>query len=120
MGSSKGQILLGGGLSRIIIDLPARRIHEAALPRTERDRTIVRRGFTWLLLIYYEPAGFAKDHTAAATATAVAAAAAAAAASAAASAAFAAVDVATARLSAVKSSPADRSGVSWNLPVTTV
>lgn len=63
--SSKGQILLGGGFSRIIIDPLARRIHEVARPSAERDRAIVCREFTWLLLIYYKPAGFTKDHTAA-------------------------------------------------------
>lgn len=89
----------GGGAAsapRIIIDPFARRIHEVARPSTERDRTVVRRGFTWLLLIYYEPAGFAKDYTAAAAAAA------------------AVRDCPSWKVSP----PADRSGVSWNLLVT--
>ena len=97
--SSKGQILLGGGFGRIIIDPLARRIHEVARPSAERDRAIVCREFTWLLLIYYKPAGFAKDHTAATC-------------------------LLCRRLRREKFSlpppppPSDRSGVSWNLLVT--
>ena len=91
--SSKGQILLGGGFSRIIIDPLARRIHEVARPSAERDRAIVCREFTWLLLIYYKPAGFTKDHTAATC-------------------------LLCRRLRREKFPPSDRSGVSWNLLVT--
>lgn len=89
--SSKGQILRGGGLSRIIIDPLARRIHARTRfhGRSVTERSS-RRRFTWLLLIYYGVRRFReRPHTVV--------------------------------LPAVKSSPADRSpGVSWNLLVTAV
>jgi hypothetical protein len=61
-----------GGLSRITIDLAGRasRIHEAARFHERRDRAIVCRGFTWLLLLIYhnvhhcaeQTRRFSKDH----------------------------------------------------------